>query len=489
VNASREPQETPLVQIRRLQSSVNSQALAPATTLELTHETAPSPQTNPLPQVTLSGIVERAPAELKPWAKNPRKHPPRQMTALAASMRVYGFTALVLIDEHDVILGGHARVQVAKDLGLPTIPVRVMSGMTEDMKRAYVIADNKMALLAEWDLDLLKGEMELLVQADFTVETTGFSTAETDRLLFEDTPSNPDDLQDQDIADVVTSRLGDLWLLGSHRLLCGNALLAADYQVVLDGALAQMCITDPPYNVAIDGHVCGSGKVKHKEFLMAAGEMSAAQFTAFLGTALTHIHAAGADGAINFFFMDWRHLPELQNAALPLFGPPRQLCVWVKDNAGMGTFYRSHHELVYVYKNGDAPHINNFELGQHGRYRTNVWSYPGVNSGNGRQLLALHPTVKPVSLIADAIRDCSHRKGVILDPFAGSGTILIAAERTGRVARAIELDPQYVDVAIKRWQRLTGKQAVLAATGQTWEAVRAERERAPALVMESDDDR
>jgi DNA modification methylase len=175
--------------------------------------------------------------------------------------------------------------------------------------------------------------------------------------------------------------------------------------------------------------------------------------------------------------MDWRHAREIQDAARALFGSPRQLCVWAKDNGGMGTFYRSQHELVFVFKKGDAPHINNFELGQHGRYRTNVWNYPGVNTfkGKGYELLALHPTVKPVSLIADAIRDCSHRKGIVLDPFAGSGTILIAAERTGRYARAIELDPQYVDVSVKRWQRVTGAQAILAATGQTWDQVRAER--------------
>jgi hypothetical protein len=238
-----------------------------------------------------------------------------------------------------------------------------------------------------------------------------------------------------------------------------------------------LVVSDPPYNVPIAGHVCGKGKVKHREFAMAAGEMSPQQFTAFLRAAFSLPHDFSRDGALHFYFMDWRHLGEIQEAALPLFGPPRQLCVWVKDNGGMGSFYRSQHELVFVFKRGDAPHINNFELGQHGRYRTNVWTYPGVNTlkGKGYQLLALHPTVKPVGLIADALRDCSHRKGIVLDPFAGSGTILIAAERTGRQARAIELDPQYVDVGLLRWQRVTGKQATLAATGQSWAEVRAER--------------
>jgi len=294
-------------------------------------------------------------------------------------------------------------------------------------------------------------------------------------MFIEPGTEDPDDVQVEAVLEEPVSQLGDLWQLGEHRLLCGDALDAASYAAVLDGEQAQMSISDVPYNVPIDGHVCGGGKIKHREFAMASGEMSPAEFTAFLGKYFAHTHAALIDGGISFAFIDWRHAPELLAAAAPRFEAPRQMCVWVKDNAGMGTFYRSQHELVYAFKKGSAPHINNFELGQHGRYRTNVWNYPGVNSGKGRQLLALHPTVKPVSLIADAIRDCSHRKGIVLDSFAGSGTILIAAERTGRRARAIELDPGYVDVAVQRWQRVTGKKAVLAATGQTWDEVDTER--------------
>ena len=434
--------------------------------------------TQPTRQATIkiSGIIDRRPDELSPWPTNPRTHSEKQLVKLKASIGRFGFTAPVLTDEEGVILSGHGRVQAAKELGLTSIPTRAISGLTVADKRAYVIADNKMSLLSAWDLPLLKSEMELLIQADFDIEVTGFSTAEVD-LMFEDNSGAPDDLQDEDIVDEVVSRTGDLWQLGNHRLLCGDALAAESYKTVMQGAQSQMCITDPPYNVPIDGHVCGSGKVKHKEFAMAAGEMSSSQFTEFLQRAFAHMHAVTMDGAIHFIFMDWRHASEIQEAARPVFGPPRQLCVWAKDNAGMGTFYRSQHELVYVFKKGKAPHINNFELGQHGRYRTNVWSYAGVNTfkGKGCELLALHSTVKPVGLIADAIRDCSHRKGLILNPFAGSGTILIAAERTGRYARAIELDPQYVDVAVQRWQRVTGKKAVLAATGKTWDQMRSAR--------------
>ena len=430
--------------------------------------------------ITTSGIIERPPEDLKPWANNPRTHSEKQLTKLRASIQKFGFTAPVLTDESGVILSGHGRVQAAISLALPTIPTRIITGLTETQKSAYVIADNKIAALSKWDDALLKSELEILIQQDFDIEVTGFSTAEID-IMFEDVSdsiaSNPDDLQPEDVTELVVSRVGDLWVLGDHRMLCGNALEATCYETLMQVELAQMVITDFPYNVAINGHVCGNGKIKHKEFAMASGEMSVSEFTDFMKSAFSHIHAFAQEGAIVYGFMDWRHTMEIQSAALLLFGAPRQLCIWVKDNGGMGSFYRSQHELVFVFKKGDAPHINNFELGQHGRYRTNVWNYPGVNTfkGKGYELLALHPTVKPVSMIADAIRDCSHRKGIVLDPFAGSGTILIAAERTGRYARAMELDPHYVDVAVMRWQRITGKQAILESSGQTWEQVSVQR--------------
>jgi DNA modification methylase len=424
-------------------------------------------------------IVEQPPGDLKPWPGNPRIHSDKQLTKLKASIQTFGFTAPVLVDEAGVILSGHGRVQAAKELGLPQVPTRVLAGLSQGKKRAYVIADNKIAQLSGWDQPLLKSELEILIREEFEVEAIGFTTAEIDLMFDTETPSgsDPDDLQEGDVLPEIVTRAGDLWQLGHHRLLCGDALSPESYRTLMREERAQLIVSDPPYNVPIAGHVCGTGKVKHKEFAMAAGEMSPDQFTAFLGAVFSLTHEFSRDGALHFYFMDWRHLGEIQAAALPLFGSPRQLCVWVKDNAGMGTFYRSQHELVLVFKRGEAAHINNFELGQHGRYRTNVWTYPGVNTftGKGQKLLALHPTVKPVGLIADALRDCSHRKGIVLDPFAGSGTILIAVERTGRHARAIELDPQYVDVGVQRWQRVTGKQATLMATGQSWAEVRAER--------------
>ncbi len=429
----------------------------------------------------ISGIVDRAPADLKPWPGNPRTHSDKQKAKLKASIRKFGFTSVVVADQSGVILSGHCRVEVARELGLATIPTRVISGLSQSQKSAFVIADNKLGLLSGWDNTSLKRAIEeILIEDELEIETTGFSTAEID-LMFDgpEDPqgTDPDDLQADDIPREVVSRKGDHWHLGSHRLLCGDALDPESYKEVMQDGLAQLVVSDVPFNVRINGHVSGKGKAKHAEFAMASGEMSQREFTAFLNAAFLHTHAFSQDGAIHFYFIDWRHIRELLDSALPLFGAPRQLCVWVKDNGGMGTFYRSRHELVFAFKKGVSPHINNFELGQHGRYRTNVWEYAGASSfqGKGHQLLALHPTVKPVSLIADTLRDCSQRNGLVLDPFAGSGTILIAAERTGRHGRAIELDPQYVDVAIRRWQRVTSRQATLAPTGQTWDEVRAER--------------
>ena len=425
------------------------------------------------PKPVISGIVDQPPSALKPWANNPRRHSPKQLFKLKQSIDYFGVTNPVLVDENGVILAGEARWQVAQSLNLATVPTRVITGLSKAAKRAYVLTDNKLALLSSWDMGLLRDEIQLLIADDFEIELTAFDTVEIDLLI--EPPAADVELQPQDVPVQVVCRLGDLWALGGHRILCGDALAEASYSRLLDGEMAQMVITDPPYNVKIVGHVGGLGKVKHKEFAMASGEMSPQAFASFLGHACAHLRAFTVPGGVLYVFMDWRHQAELLQATAPVFGAAKQLCVWVKDNGGMGSFYRSQHELVFVFKNGSEPHINNFELGQHGRYRTNVWEYPGINSGRGRELLALHPTVKPVAMIADAIQDCSHRQGLILDPFAGSGTVLVAAERTGRRARAMELDPQYVDVGICRWQRVSGQQAVLVATGQTWEQVRAER--------------
>jgi DNA modification methylase len=303
---------------------------------------------------------------------------------------------------------------------------------------------------------------------DLTV--TGFEVAEIDILLGNDEePAEADAPFDDLIKPDPVSRPGDLWLLGNHKILCGSALEAEDYARLLDGEQAQMIFTDPPYNVRVKD-ISGLGKHKHAEFAMASGEMDRVEFLAFLGTALSHMASHSADGSIHFVCMDWRHIEALIAAGREVYTELKNICVWAKDNGGMGSLYRSQHEFVAVFKNGTASHANNIQLGKHGRYRTNLWKYAGQNTFHaGREDdLAAHPTVKPTALVADAILDCSAPAGIVLDPFGGSGTTILAAESTGRHARLIELEPVYVDVAIRRWQKMTSKDAVHAETGKTF---------------------
>ncbi len=414
------------------------------------------------------------PEGLTPHPRNARTHSRKQLRQIADSIRKFGFANPVLADAKGRIIAGHGRVGAARLLGMESVPVICIEGWTETEIRAYIIADNKLALNAGWDQELLALELQELIEIDFDVEITGFETAEID-ILIEGTGS-PNDDPDADRVPIVdpaeppTSRIGDLWILGPHRLLCGDATRNASFERLMGSQKAQMVFIDPPYNVPIDGHVSGLGKARHQEFPMASGEMSKPEFTAFLEASLSILAAHSEDGSIHYVCMDWRHTLELLTAARPVYTEQKNLCVWNKTNGGMGSFYRSKHELVFVFKNGEAPHINNFGLGDGGRYRTNVWDYPGVNAfGPEREgALEMHPTVKPVAMIADAMRDCSKRGGIVLDSFAGSGTSLIAAEKTGRKACAIELDPRYVDCAIRRWQDYTESEAVHAESGATF---------------------
>ncbi len=357
-----------------------------------------------------------------------------------------------------------------------------LSHLTEADRRAYVLADNKLALNAGWDREILAIELQALVDLAFDVEVTGFSLAEVDFILDDASDSSPegsDDPEDEvpNLTGPAVSRHGDVWELGRHRLLCGDARSAEDHRTLLGGEVADLVFTDPPYNVPIDGHVCGLGRVQHREFAMGAGEMSEAAFTAFLTETLRNAAKNCRDGAIAFVCMDWRHMGELLAAGREVFNELKNLCVWNKTNGGMGAFYRSKHELVFVFKVGTAPHTNSFGLGDTGRYRTNVWDYAGISSlGASRgEELAMHPTVKPVALIADAIRDCSKRGEIVLDCFGGSGSTLIAAEKTGRSARLIEFDPIYCDTIVRRWEKMTGKRACLASSGETFEEVADQR--------------
>jgi DNA modification methylase len=437
-----------------------------------------------------------SPQDVRPYTGNARTHSKRQIRQIADSIQRFGFANPVLVSGNHEVIAGHGRLAAAKLLGLASVPIVVLADMTEADRRAYVIADNKLAELAGWDRDTLAIELQFLQDVQFEdIEVTGFSLGEIDLILDEASEKSPQEPGPEDeipakAAQGVVSRMGDLWILGNHRLLCGDARAPSDYQRLLEGQSADVVLTDPPFNVPIDGHVSGLGKVKHQEFAMASGEMSEREFTGFLSTFLGCAKACSKDGAILFVFMDWRHLSELTTAGRDNDLTLKNLVVWSKDNAGMGSFYRSKHELCFVFKCGGASHTNTFELGQHGRYRTNIWEYAGVNTfRNGRlDELAMHPTVKPVAMIADAIRDVTRRAEIVLDPFAGSGTTIIAAEKTGRHARAIEYDAGYCDVVIRRWQRYAGKAATFDRTQRTFEDMESERN-AKAAANDSSFDR
>lgn len=420
-------------------------------------------------------IEHRAAKDLKVNPRNARRHSDRQVQQIAASMSEFGCLAPIVIDEEDVVLAGHGRLRAALLLKMETVPIIQVKHLTPERKRAFMLADNRLAELADWDEDLLTIELKELsgLEFDFDFEVTGFETADLDRLEGKATTKLPklEIVPELDRDHPPVSSPGDLWKLGPHLLLCGDALEEASYAKLMGEQRAQMVFTDPPYNVKIDGHVCGLGSVHHRSFEMAAGEMSGSEFTRFLAKATGLMAQYSGDGAIHDICMDWRHMSELLTAVKGIYSEQKNLCVWNKTNAGMGTFYRSKHELVLVFKVGTAPHINNFGLGAGGRYRTNVWDYAGVNTFKAGRMdeLRIHPTVKPLPLVIDALRDCSTRRGIVLDPFVGSGTTLLAAEKTGRIGRGIELDPHYVDAAITRWQTLTGEPAVHVESGRTFD--------------------
>jgi DNA modification methylase len=426
----------------------------------------------------MSDRIERVRVDaLRPYARNARTHSKRQIEQIAASIKRFGFVNPVLIDDKHTIIAGHGRVEAARLLGLTEVPVLRVSHLSDEQKRAYIIADNRLAELAGWDRETLALEVEGLVELGFDVEVMGYETAEIDLMIDAVQAADPEAAPDPDDEPIAgppaapVSRSGDVWLCGRHRLLCANALDASAYARLMGEARADAIFTDPPYNVPIEGFVGGKGKIKRREFAMASGEMSSAAFTAFLTTTLGHAAAVSRDGAIAFVCMDWRHVGELSQAGAEVFDEFKNICVWTKSNAGMGSLYRSQHELVFVYKLGGDTHRNNIELGKHGRNRTNVWPYRGVNAfGAARDAeLAMHPTVKPAALVEDAIKDVTGRGDLVLDPFGGSGSTLIAAERCGRTARLLEIDPGYCDVIVKRWQNHTGRAAINETTGSRFD--------------------
>ncbi|MFN0045636.1 MAG: site-specific DNA-methyltransferase [Sphingorhabdus sp.] len=395
-------------------------------------------------------------SKLKPSPRNARTHSLKQIEQVARSIDEFGFNNPIIIDGDNMVVAGHCRLAAAKSRGLIKVPVIALRNLSKAQVKAFALADNKIALNAGWDYEILAEEFGEMFECNYDTTLTGFDAVEIDMILTDVSdasvqPTMPEDEYPSipESGDVIVQP-GDIWSLGRHRIMCGDAKSIAEVAKLMGTDTATMVFVDPPYNVPIDGHVCGLGRVRHREFAEASGEMTSGQFVEFLTSSFVAIASVCKDGAIIYACMDWRHLAEIIAAGESVFTEQKNLCVWSKTNAGMGTFYRSQHELITVWKKGHAPHINNFGLGDKGRYRTNVWSYAGVNTfkRERREELAAHPTVKPVNLVADAIRDVSNRGDTVLDTFGGSGTTLIAAEKTGRIARLMELDPAYCQITI-----------------------------------------
>ncbi|MBX3485130.1 DNA methyltransferase [Phenylobacterium sp.] len=429
-----------------------------------------------LPNEFTPKVELRSVAELRPLGRRARRHSPQQIGKVRDSIKQFGFLNPILADETGAVLAGLARLEAAQQLGMRSVPVIVASHMTAAEKRAYVLAENKLAELAEWDREILGEELRELaaLDLDFDLEIIGFTGVEIDALTDLKLDDGADD--EPEVPSHPVTERGDHWQLGDHRAYCGDATDPVAHAVLMSGEKARTAFLDGPYNVPIQGHV--TSNPAHREFPMGVGEMDDPRFTGFLATGLRNVATHMIDGGLIYFCMDWRHALHTLNAQIQAGLSQVNLCVWAKPGGGgQGSFYRSRHELVFVFKVGSKPHLNRVQLGKHGRNRTNVWEYPGVSGLNreSRTQHAAHPTPKNVDMVQDALLDSSEKGDVVVDVFGGSGTTLIAAERSGRRARLMEIDPRYVDVIIERWQGFTGRQATLVGSDLTFSQLRAQR--------------
>jgi DNA modification methylase len=432
-------------------------------------------------------------SQIKLNRRNSRTHSAKQIRQIANSMVAFGFTSPLLVTEDGELIVGEGRYKAAQLLGLAKVPVIVLAGLSPTKQRALAIADNKIAENAGWNRERLAMEIPelagLLEGERLDVSILGFEAIEIDQLVtdIEENAADPEDSIDPKWwQDRVVSKPGDLWLLGPHKLICGDARSAADIARLMAPCRADVAFLDPPYNLRIGG-VVGRGRTKHAEFAIASGEMSPPEYARFLGIALNAAASVSRDGALHYVCTDWQHIAELMAAAKPVYGDTINIAVWVKSNAGQGSFYRSQHEFVGIFRVGETPHLNNVEVGRHGRSRSNVWHYAGVNSAHAGRMeeLRSHPSAKPVALVADAIKDCTRRGDVVLDTFSGSGTTIMAAERVGRHARALEIEPRLADVAIRRWQAFTRRDARHAESGLSFDEIAAEGSRAGRVASKS----
>ena len=425
------------------------------------------------------------PNSLRPYPGNPHKHPKQQIEHIRASIRANRVVRPILTDEDGIIIDGEAVWRAAILEGLTSIPIVRLFGLSETQKRELRIGLNKHPLNADWDVEQLRLEIQAIleVHVDLDPGEIGMSVGEIDKLLIAGETDPADDTIPA-LAARPTSRAGDIWICrdqqgrDQHRIGCGDCCDLSFLRRVVGPHLIDCGMTDPPYNRRITGGAtAGRGRVRHPEFLMASGDMSDEVFERFLEGALDGFAKVSRNGAVHFVFMDHQHVDVLLAVGKRVYSQRLNLCVWNKSNAGLGGLYRSKFEIVAVFKVGDAPYFNAVQLGKYGRNRTNVWDYPSVNTfgGSRRRDLELHPTVKPTGLFADAIADVTQRGDLVLDGFLGSGTCLLACERTGRLCRGIEINPLYVDLALQRWTERTGMDAILEPTGQTFSQVRAER--------------
>lgn len=420
--------------------------------------------------------------QLRPNPKNARRHSKRQVKQIARAYQEFGVINPVIVGPDYTIVAGHGRFAAAELLGLSELPVLVVERLTPTQLRAYALADNKLGDLSSFDTQLLIEEIEGIIaeSPEFDITVTGLVTAEIDAMSGAIRTGQLNDLDDDPPPDPPrqpVSREGDLWILGEHRLICGDSTKSAVIGELLGDEQVRLILSDVPFNLKIAGFASGLGRKKHSDFAMATGEMTYYQYVGFLRRSISACIEQLVDGAMVLMFIDWRHVGEMLEAGRASGLDLKNILLWAKDNAGMGSLWRSQHELIVAFKHGSAPHINNVELGVHGRHRSNVLQYPGMNSrtkGRGKAL-ELHGTVKPVALIADLILDVSNRGDIVLDPFGGSGTAIIAAEKTARGARLSEIDAGFVDVGVERWQALTGGEARLAATGQSFAEIARER--------------
>lgn len=402
--------------------------------------------------------------------KSLRKHYRKQLQKIINAIKKFGFTNPLLVDKQLRIIAGELRLLAAKELGMKQIPVIILEDLTDEEAEAIRILDNRIAEDSEWNYENLQEVIENLGKFDICFEDLGFETVDYDKIiLFNDSSEKEVHNSDKEDENWLEANIpkrankGDLWRLGDHFIYCGDSRLASSFGIVLQNEEAKIVITDTPYNSKINGQVCGLGKIKHEEFEMASGEMSDSEFGEFISQFMQNLTQFSVDGSLSYLFIDWRNLYILLNQGYKYYSELLNIAVWNKETGGMGSFYRSKHELVAIFKKGKAKHQNHIQLGKNGRYRTNVWDYPGISATNPKslELLKLHPTVKPVALLHDILLDASSKNDIVLDCFGGSGSTLLAAERCKRRARLIEINPRYVDVCIYRWEKETGKKVKL----------------------------